>query len=138
MLSASCSHRPAVAVPTAGDAFAALVDFATALPGVVLVRDRRDATQALRLQDGDALGPADAFFSDGSFARHDPARGALDVVLPEPLWRRAIQARLARLTRTTDPEGTAPATRLEPPCDAMGRRALAELVEGAWAYARGL
>ncbi|HYF53774.1 MAG TPA: hypothetical protein VEA41_05905 [Salinarimonas sp.] len=128
----------AEAAPVA-DRFAALVAFALALPGAVAMYDRRGRVAAIALRDGDALGPADAFFENGSFLRRDPARGdSLEVILPEALWRRAVMTRLARVTWTTDLHATSRATRLDPPADPMGRRALEDLIEGAWAYARGL
>ncbi len=141
MLSASCRTlrpEPATAAPDT-DPFAPLVDFAANLPGVVASRDALGRVVALSLRAGDALGPSDAVFENGSFARRDLARGGvLEVVLPEALWRRAVMTRLARVTWTTHAGCTSRATRLDPPADPMTHRALAELIEGAWAYARGL
>jgi hypothetical protein len=141
MLAASCRQHPPALAPAdrTDDAFAPLVAFALTLPGVVARRDARGRVTALSLRADDALGPADAFFDDGSFARREPARGvALEVILPEALWRRAVMTRLARVTWTADAFSTARATRLDPPTDPMARRALQDLIEGAWAHARGL
>ncbi len=137
MLSAS---RLIGAAPDAGarpDPFAPALAFALSLPGVVASRDRCGAVTGFRLRAGEALGPADAFFEDGSFARRD-SRGALEVILPEALWRRAVMNRLARFTWATHSACTSRATRLDPPASGDEERAVIELVEGAWAHARGL
>jgi hypothetical protein len=120
------------------EAVAALVDFAAALPGVVSRRDPCGHVTALGLREGEALGPADALFADGSFARREAPRGELEVILPENLWRRAVARRLARSTFAPRPDATSRVTRLAPPTGGLAFRDVEELVEGAWAYARGL
>ena len=120
------------------EAVAALVDFAASLPGVVPRRDPCGRVTALGLREGEALGPPDALFDDGSFARRDAPRGELEVILPETLWRRAVARRLARITAAPRRDATSRVTRLAAPAGGLAFRDMEELVEGAWAYARGL
>ncbi|KAA2235612.1 hypothetical protein [Salinarimonas soli] len=138
MLSASrrllrpCADRPDL------DVLAELVDFAAALPGVIARNDGCGRVTALGLREGDAMGPPDALFADGTFARRHADHDGLEVILPERLWQHAVSRRLARAAVPSKPDATSRVTHLAAPSDGLGRLELEELVEGAWAYARGL
>jgi hypothetical protein len=134
----STSRRLLRSCPERNESVAALVDFAAALPGVISRRDACGRVMALGLRAGEALGPPDALFEDGSFARRDASRGGLEVILPEVLWRRAVARRLACITTAPRADATSRVTRLDAPEGGLAFRDVEELVEGAWAYARGL
>jgi len=119
-----------IASPAALDGIGPVLDFVAALPGVVAKRRCDGGLGAFAMVADDALGPEDAFLDGTTFARLTD-EGDLEIALPE---RARVSAVGAGLARRAGEAGVV----VEPPNGPLSSRALQDLVETSWAYARGL